>query len=80
MTNKIIFPNAIDFVRVINDNHVSNFLGGRSSYLLLPSIYQRAYAIVHETGEYPLTENIVAPDESTSVNRATQVRIITSEG
>lgn len=80
MADKIIFPNAIDFVRVVNDNTTNNFLGGRSAFVMLPTLYQRAHAIVHETGEYPLTENIVAPDESTSKNRGIKVRIINSDG
>jgi hypothetical protein len=74
---KIIFPNAIDFLRTINDNAVDNALGGRSAYLLLPSLYERAYAIVHETGEYPIHTDIIAPDESVSSQKAARVAIIT---
>lgn len=64
MADKVLFPSAIDFIREINDNIVSNMLADRKAYLILPSIYERAYAIVYETGEVPLIKNVVAPDES----------------
>ena len=80
MPKSILFPNAIDFVRTINDNAVDNALGGRSAFLLLPSLYARAYAIVHEMGEYPLETDIIAPDESVTKQRVAQVRILTSKG
>lgn len=78
MADKILYANAVDYVRVINDNIVDNALGRRSSFVLMPSLYQRAYALVHETGEVPLTENFVAPHESTSTARKAKVNILTS--
>ena len=80
MADKILFPNAIDTIRLINSNIVDNALGRRSAYLLLPSLYERAYALVHETGEYPLNEDIIAPDESTTVARESIINILTSDG
>ncbi len=79
MADRILFPNAIDFVRVINDNIVDNALGLRSSFLLLPSLYQRAYILTRETGELPFTLNFIAPDESTTTSRRSRINIITSE-
>jgi hypothetical protein len=79
MATRVLFPNAIDFVRVINDNVIDNALGRRSSFLLLPSLYQRAFLLTKETGELPLTENFIAPDESTTTSRRGRINIITSE-
>jgi hypothetical protein len=79
MADQVLFANAIDYVRIINDNIIDNRLARRSSYLLLPSLYQRAYAIVHETGEVPFTGDIIAPDESTTTARQAQVNIITAD-
>ena len=79
MANRILFANAIDFVRVINDNIVDNALGRRSAFLLLPSLYQRAHILVHETGELPFTLNFIAPDESTTTSRRGKVNITTGE-
>lgn len=78
MASRTLFANAIDYVRVINDNIVDNALGRRSSFLLMPSIYQRAYMLVYETGEVPMTSNFVAPDESTTTARQAAINIITS--
>lgn len=78
MADKILYANAVNYVRVINDNIVDNALGRRSSFVLMPSLYQRAYALVHETGEVPLTENFIAPDESTSTTRKAKINILTS--
>jgi hypothetical protein len=78
MADRLLFPNAIDFVRVINDNIVDNALGRRSSFLLLPSLYQRAYMVTHETGELPFTLNFLAPDESVGANTQPVINIITS--
>ena len=80
MADRVLFPNAIDFIRVINDNIVDNALGRRRSFLLLPSLYQRAYIITHETGELPLTLDFIAPDESTTTaSESARFNIITSE-
>lgn len=78
MTLKILFPNAVDYIRAINHNIVDNALGGRSSFLLMPSLYQRAYLLTHETGEVTLTEDFVAPEESITSARQSRVNIITS--
>jgi len=64
MSFKIMFPNAIDMVCHINDNIISNALIRRSSFTQLPSIYDRAYALVHETGYYQLVDNYKAPTEA----------------
>ena len=79
MADRVLFPNAIDFIRVINDNVVDNALGRRNSFLLLPSLYQRAFILTRETGELPYTLNFIAPDESTTISRNAGINIITSE-
>lgn len=78
MSTRIIFPNAIDYLRTINHNLVDNALGGRKSFILLPSLYQMAYMITHETGELPVHEDFIAPDEDVTASRQAQVNIITS--
>lgn len=75
---KILFPTAIEYIQEINANAVDNALGGRSSFLLMPSLYQRAYMLVHQTGEIPIRTRFLAPDESTSRSRNNQVNILTS--
>jgi hypothetical protein len=77
MADRVLFSNAIDFVRVVNDNIVDNALGKRSSFILLPSLYQRAFILVHETGELPLTTDFIAPEESTTTSRQSGTRIFT---
>jgi len=79
MANRALFANAIDFVRVINDNIVDNALGRRSSFTLLPSLYQRAFLLTYETGELPFTFNFIAPDESATAGSPEGVNVITSE-
>jgi hypothetical protein len=78
MKTQILYPNAIDYIRLINKNAVDNALGGRSAFVLLPSLYQRAFILTHETGELPLTSDFVAPDETTTTERKNQVNIITT--
>jgi len=63
MADRILYPNAVDYFRVVHHNLVSNALARRKSFVLLPTLYSRAYIVTHETGELPITENIVAPDE-----------------
>jgi len=64
MSDRILYPNAIDYFRIVHHNMVSNAFARKSSYVLLPSIYNRAYIVVHQTGELPVTEDFVAPDEA----------------
>lgn len=73
MADKVMFPNAIDYVREVNENVVNNLLGGRTAFVLLPTLYERAYALVYETGEVPMIKNIVAPDERTKTQRGVQI-------
>lgn len=77
MTDKILFPSAIDMVRTINDNLIDNALGKRSGFVLVPSLYQRAYMLCHETGELPLTVDVLAPDEEATSARGQVVDIVT---
>jgi hypothetical protein len=77
MANRVLYANAIDFVRTINDNLIDNALGARTSYAAMPSLYQRAYILCHETGELPVTGDILAPDESLSTQRTSNINIIT---
>ena len=77
MNNRIMYANAVDFIRTVNANLVDNALGQRTSYAMMPSLYQRAFILCHETGELPVTEDIVAPDESLSANSARNINIQT---
>jgi hypothetical protein len=77
MAGRILYANAVDFVRTINDNLIDNALGARTSYAVMPSLYQRAYILCHETGELPVTGDILAPDESLSTQRTPNINIIT---
>jgi len=78
MADKVLFPSAIHAIRFINDNIVNNLLGGRSAYIQLAPIYLHAYALVYETGESPVYENIQAPNETLTTQ--TGVRIFTQNG
>ena len=75
---KILYPSPVEYVQLINANIVDNALGGRTSFLLLPSLYQRAFILAHRTGELPLRTNFLAPDESTTTARDQQVNILTN--
>lgn len=65
MADKVLYPNGIDYVREVNENIVDNMLAGRRAFVALPSLYERAYALVYETGEVPVLKNFVAPNEAT---------------
>jgi len=58
---KALFPNAIDTIRLLNDNAVDNLLVGQPSSAQLPSLYQRAYLLVHETGVLAYDDGFKAP-------------------
>ena len=66
MADRIIYANAIEYCQLVHHNLVSNALVRRTSFVILPSLYQRAYLLNYETGEIPINENFVAPDESLS--------------
>jgi len=74
MRQKVIFPSAINYIRIINSNILDNLRAGRTSFVNMPNIYSRAYSLINETGEVTLIENVIAPDESTSSSSG--VRII----
>jgi hypothetical protein len=78
MADRILFPNTIDHIRLINSSLVDNALAGRTSFIIMPSTYQYAYMLTHETGELPMTEGFVAPDESATQGRENTVNIITA--
>ncbi len=65
MADRILYPNAVDYFRTVHHNLISNALARRTSFVLLPTLYNRAYIVAHETGELPVTENFVAPSERT---------------
>lgn len=73
MSNKIQFPSAIHAIQMINTNIVENMLAGRVSFINVPSLYEQAYTLVYETGEIPITENIVAPDETISTSGTVRI-------
>lgn len=77
MRQRIIFPAVVDYVRMINENIIDNLRAGRTSFVMLPSLYERAFAIVYETTEIAVLENFVAPDES--VTQTEGVNIITGD-
>lgn len=79
MADRIIFPNAIDHIRLVNSNLVDNALAGRSGFVIMPSLYQYAYMLTHETGELPITDGFVAPDESATQGRENTVDILTAQ-
>lgn len=56
-----LLPSAVDYMRVINSNAIDNLLAAQPSYAQLPSLYQRAYAVVHETGAVRLQSGFAAP-------------------
>lgn len=76
MADKILMPNAIDYVRLVNDNAVDNALGGRSAFVMLPSLYERAYTLAYETGELPLYNRLEAPEETVTAERRNEVTIV----
>lgn len=61
MTTRYLLPSAIDYVRIIHANVTNNLLAAQPSYAALPSLYQRAYAVVHGTGAVKLQEGFAAP-------------------
>ena len=79
MSDKILYPSAIDMVRTINDNLIDNALGRRSSFAVMPSLYQRAYSLCYETGELPVTLNVLAPDEKATSLRGQTVTVVTKK-
>lgn len=76
MADRILYPNATEYFRTIHHNLISNAFMRRKSFVMLPSLYQRAYILTHQTGELPVTENFVAPDESLT-ERESEIDIIT---
>lgn len=56
-----LLPSAVDYIRTINANAVDNLLAAQPSYAKLPSLYQRAYTVVHETGAVRLQSGFAAP-------------------
>lgn len=56
-----LLPSAVDYVRAINSNAVDNLLAAQPSYAQLSSLYQRAYAVVHQTGAVRLKSGFAAP-------------------
>lgn len=61
MAVRYLLPSAVDYLRTINDNAIDNLLAAQPSYAALPSLYQRAYAVVHETGALRVRERFAAP-------------------
>ena len=67
-----LFPNALDYVRVVHDNAVDNLLAGQPSSIDLGSLYRRAYAVTNETGYVQLRDRFAvapAPAEGVTVKR-----------
>jgi len=71
MAIRYLLPSAVDYLRVINDNTVDNLLAAQPSYAALPSLYQRAYAVVHQTGAVKLVDGFGAPEARVRTPRST---------
>lgn len=69
MSAAILFPSSIDTVRVIVNNTVDNLLAAQPSYARLPSLYQRAYWLAHETGPLRMEVGLEAPEVSADTPR-----------
>ncbi len=63
MSSKILFPDAVDMVRLLNDNTIDNLLAKQPGYASVPSLYQRAYLLVHRTGVLPYDDDFRAPQK-----------------
>lgn len=68
-----LLPSAVDYIRVINSNAVDNLLAQQPSYAQLPSLYQRAYAVVHETGAVRMQSGFAAPTQQETQPRVSVV-------
>jgi len=60
-TSKYLLPSAVDYLRVIHANAVDNLLAAQPSYAEIPSLYQRAYQVVHQTGAVRMQTGFRAP-------------------
>ena len=76
MADRILYPNTIDHLRYINHNLVDNAFRGRTSFVLMPSLYQYAYMLTYETGELPIREQFAAPDE-TATSAPNTIQVLT---
>jgi len=48
---QVVVPTAINVVLLANENIIYNLSKGQPSDLTLPSLYKRAFLVVHETDE-----------------------------
>lgn len=64
MSSSYLLPSAVDAIRLINANAVDNLLAAQPSYAALPSLYQRAYMLVHQTGAVRVDAGFAAPTET----------------
>lgn len=71
MVTFYLLPSAVDYVRTINDNAIDNLLAGQSSFAQLPTLYQRAYCLVHGTGAVRVRAGFNAPEAVTPEPRVT---------
>jgi len=62
MEIKILYPSAIDMVRLLNTSIVDAARKNTISFILMPTLYQRAYMLTYETGELPVVSGMEAPD------------------
>ena len=62
MATFYLLPSAVDYVRVVNDNTIDNLLAAQPSYTSLPTLYQRAYTVVHQTGAVRVQKGFAAPN------------------
>ena len=51
-------------VRLLNNEIVDARRKNKVSFILMPTLYQRAYMLAYETGELPIVTGIPAPAEA----------------
>lgn len=61
-TKEFIMPTAINILNLVNDNIVANLRRRQDSAVELPSLYQLAFMVYHNTGELLITREAVEED------------------
>lgn len=52
---QIIPPTGVDFILLVNENIITNFLLGLASNITVPTIYRRAYLLVNASDKIAVT-------------------------
>jgi len=56
---ELIVPTPETLLRVANTNIIDNLRRRQDANINLPSLYQRAYAVAYNTGEFPVEHTVV---------------------